>query len=200
MRLLSCIVTQDIDGCMAWRPSMTCWKSSINCIISAWLTRNGKMDLLKLQLIQSWDWLFKSGLREVLVQGHSCRQRRTQCYIHAAAQAGPLFLHTWWAERCFTLPKASWVQVRENSRKGCDRFEKKRLGYHFPRSSLNEWICSEGLLHMKEDDILKQSQESLSIRWLSASPAQILGHWPWRLPFSWRVTWNSDYSQFQEAL
>ncbi len=39
---------------------------------------------------------------------------------------------------------------------------------HYPRSSLNEWICSEGLLPTKEDDILKQRQ-SLSIRWLSAS-------------------------------
>ena len=36
---------------------------------------------------------------------------------------------------------------------------------HFPRSSLNEWICSEGLLPTK--DILKQSQVLLSIRWLS---------------------------------
>ncbi len=40
---------------------------------------------------------------------------------------------------------------------------------HFPRSSLNEWICSEGLLPTKEDDILKQRQSFLSIRWLSAS-------------------------------
>ncbi len=40
---------------------------------------------------------------------------------------------------------------------------------HFPRSSLNEWICSEGLLHTKEDDILKQSQSFFSIRWLSDS-------------------------------
>ncbi len=34
---------------------------------------------------------------------------------------------------------------------------------------LNEWICSEGLLPMKEDDILKQRQSFYSIRWLSAS-------------------------------
>ncbi len=40
---------------------------------------------------------------------------------------------------------------------------------HFPRSSLNEWIYSEGLLPSKEDDILKQRQSLLSIRWLSAS-------------------------------
>ncbi len=40
---------------------------------------------------------------------------------------------------------------------------------HFPRFSLNEWISGEGLLHTKEDDILKQSQAFLSIRWLSAS-------------------------------
>ncbi len=40
---------------------------------------------------------------------------------------------------------------------------------HFPRTSLNEWVCSEGLLPMKEDDILKQSQAFLRIRWLSAS-------------------------------
>ncbi len=31
------------------------------------------------------------------------------------------------------------------------------------------------------------------------APAQILGHWPWRLPFSWRVIWKSDCCQFQEA-
>jgi hypothetical protein len=31
--------------------------------------------------------------------------------------------------------------------------------------------------------------------------AQILGHWPWRLPFSWWVTWKSDSgcSHFQQA-
>jgi hypothetical protein len=40
---------------------------------------------------------------------------------------------------------------------------------HFPRSSLNEGICSEGLLPTKEDDTLKQRQSFLSIRWLSAS-------------------------------
>ncbi len=41
---------------------------------------------------------------------------------------------------------------------------------HFPcRSSLNEWICSEGLLSTKEDDILKQRQSFFSIRWLSSS-------------------------------
>ncbi len=40
---------------------------------------------------------------------------------------------------------------------------------HFPQSSLNEWICSEGLLPTKEDDILKQRQSLFSIRWLSAS-------------------------------
>ncbi len=28
---------------------------------------------------------------------------------------------------------------------------------------------------------------------------QILGHWPWRLLFSWGVTWKSDCSHFQEA-
>ena len=39
----------------------------------------------------------------------------------------------------------------------------------FPRSSLNEWICSEGLLPTKEDDILKQSRAFLRIRWLSSS-------------------------------
>jgi hypothetical protein len=27
----------------------------------------------------------------------------------------------------------------------------------------------------------------------------ILGHWPWRLLFSWRVTWKSDCFHFQEA-
>jgi hypothetical protein len=31
------------------------------------------------------------------------------------------------------------------------------------------------------------------------APAQILGHWPWRLPFSWRVTWKSNCCHFQEA-
>ncbi len=31
------------------------------------------------------------------------------------------------------------------------------------------------------------------------APAQILGPWPWRLPFSWRVTWKSDCCYFQEA-
>jgi hypothetical protein len=40
---------------------------------------------------------------------------------------------------------------------------------HFLQSSLNEWICSEGLLPTKEDDMLKQSQAFLSIRWLSFS-------------------------------
>ncbi len=40
---------------------------------------------------------------------------------------------------------------------------------HFPRFSLNERICSEGLLHTKEDGILKQSQESLTIKLPSAS-------------------------------
>ncbi len=30
-------------------------------------------------------------------------------------------------------------------------------------------------------------------------PAQDLGHWSWRLPFSWRVTWKSDCSHLQEA-
>ncbi len=39
----------------------------------------------------------------------------------------------------------------------------------FPRSSLNEWICSDGLLPTKEDDILKQRQLFFSIRWLSTS-------------------------------
>ncbi len=39
----------------------------------------------------------------------------------------------------------------------------------FSRSSLNEWICSEGLLPTKEDGILKQRQSFFSIRWLSAS-------------------------------
>ncbi len=40
---------------------------------------------------------------------------------------------------------------------------------HSPRSLLNEWICSEGLLPTKKDDILKQCQVFFSIRWLSAS-------------------------------
>ncbi len=39
---------------------------------------------------------------------------------------------------------------------------------HFPQSSINEWVCSEGLLPTKEGDILKQSEAFLSIRWLSA--------------------------------
>jgi hypothetical protein len=36
-------------------------------------------------------------------------------------------------------------------------------------SSLNELICSEGLLPTKEDDVLKQIYAFLRIRWLSAS-------------------------------
>ncbi len=27
------------------------------------------------------------------------------------------------------------------------------------------------------------------------SPAQVLGHWQWRLLFSWRVTWKNDFSE-----
>ncbi len=54
------------------------------------------------------------------------------------------------------------------------------LHFPSPRSSLNEWICSEGLLPTKEDDILKQSQAFLSIRWLSASSCS--DSWPLTMP------------------
>ncbi len=47
--------------------------------------------------------------------------------------------------------------------------EGSQVWLHFPRSSLIVWICSEGLLPTKEDDILKQRQAFFSIRWLSAS-------------------------------
>ncbi len=47
--------------------------------------------------------------------------------------------------------------------------EALQVSLHFPRSSLNERICSEGLLPMKEDNILKQRQSFFSIRWLFAS-------------------------------
>ncbi len=46
---------------------------------------------------------------------------------------------------------------------------------HFPQYLLNEWICSEGLFPTKEDDILKQSQAFLSIRWLSSSSCSYSG-------------------------
>ncbi len=45
-----------------------------------------------------------------------------------------------------------------------------------PGSSLNQWICSEGLLPTKEDDILKQSQAFLRKRWLSSSSCS--DSWP----------------------
>ncbi len=44
-----------------------------------------------------------------------------------------------------------------------------------------------------------RSKRSWSSDGSPPAPAQILGHWPWRLPFSWRVTWKSDSSHFQEA-
>ncbi len=39
----------------------------------------------------------------------------------------------------------------------------------------------------------------VDLLWGIVAPAQILGHWPWRLPFSWRFTWKSDRCHFQEA-
>ncbi len=76
---------------------------------------------------------------------------------------------------------------------------------HFPQSSPNEWICSEEVMrHLcLRKRMISWNRDKLS--WASdgspPTPAQILSHWPWRqwLPFSWRVTWKSDCSHFQEA-
>jgi hypothetical protein len=39
---------------------------------------------------------------------------------------------------------------------------------HFPRSYLDEPVCSERLLPSEEDDILNQTRAFFSTRWLSA--------------------------------
>ncbi len=53
---------------------------------------------------------------------------------------------------------------------------------------------------MSESEVRDCCPRKMMMSWnrgTPPAPAQILGYWPWRLPFSWRVTWKSDCSHFQ---